>query len=135
MEKNFTTVMSSRIMLSDLVRGLMEYGHAKGVKSFPALYSSQWHEWLYGLKKKFPDELGELFFDCESFPRCQKLDDVMFGMHFICNERSGDFRTSLREGTLRLKDSEYFSSPANFEAIVATGFKLAKETEWFLEYP
>ncbi len=125
---------TDRICLSHLFRGLMEHGEARGVKSFPALNSNLWDKLLYDLKERYPTEFGRFVFEWDGpVPVSRDVDDVMFGLQFMCLERRGDERISLQPDAIRVQNSTFFSVPQNFEEIIGAAFDIASGIEGFLE--
>jgi hypothetical protein len=79
--------------LTDLIRGLIEYATSAGVKSFPPFNDRMWHGLLYKLKKvsKPSDLIAELIenFDWNGpYPKYPALNQIIFSLRYICQEKS-----------------------------------------------
>ena len=126
---------ANAIYLVQLLRGFMERGQIRGVKSFPQLFSYSWHELLYALKQKYPEEFHGFNFLSGDLDRISPdLDNAMHGLPFVCDERSRDYRISLKQDILPIKDSKFFSGGENFDKVVATALEVAGKIDGFLEY-
>lgn len=135
MASEFETSTANAVRIVQFLHGLMEYGRARGVKSFPELFSRSWHDFLYALKREHPMEFnGFIFFDGSAGKWSAEMDNAMYGLTFICDERRGDHRVSLKPDILPVKDGRFFSGEPNFDEVVATAFCIAAGIDGFLEY-
>jgi len=124
--------MENQMGLSDLIRGFMEYAVDNGKKSFPALRSPLWHEFLYRLKKelggKFPVLLVIGEFDWDGpYPKSVYLSEIMslMGGYGFVVSRLDDARI-----VLILKREEN-SFAGQHPEMIAEALKIASEIPEF----
>ena len=137
------------IYLVQLFQGFMEYGKARGVKSFPQLFSGLWHELFYKLKEKHPAEFKDfVFLDSGRDQISRDVDNASHGLQFVCEELCADHRIVIAQGVLPVRNGRFFSAglpppknravaregQSNFDEMVESAFEIARKIDGFLEY-